>query len=53
MAESGGALVDQYMKDLEGKGYKRSDMEGNLKFTRERIAYWSQQEKELKLLTPY
>jgi len=48
-----GPLVEQYMKDLEGKGYKRSDMEGYLKFIRELIAYWSQQEKELKLPTPY
>jgi TRAP-type C4-dicarboxylate transport system substrate-binding protein len=46
-------VIEQYMKDLEGKGYKRSEMEGYLKFIRERIAYWSQQEKELKLPTPY
>jgi TRAP-type transport system periplasmic protein len=46
-------VVQNYMKDMEGKGYKRSEMEEHLKFIRERIVYWDKQEKERGLKSPY
>ena len=46
-------VVQNYVKEMEGKGYKRSDMEEQLKFIRERITYWDKQEKERGLKSPY
>jgi hypothetical protein len=34
---------------MEGKGFKRADTEAQLAFIKERIAYWSVQEKERKI----
>jgi hypothetical protein len=41
------------MKDMETKGYKKAELEEQLKFARDRVAYWSKQEKERKLKSPY
>ena len=38
---------------MEGKGYKRAEMEEQLKFIRERIVYWDKQEKDRGLKSPY
>ncbi len=46
-------VIQNYMKDMEGKGFKRAEMEEQLKFIRERIAYWGKQEKDRKLKSPY
>jgi TRAP-type C4-dicarboxylate transport system substrate-binding protein len=46
-------VIQNYMKDMESKGYKRSDMEQQLQFIHERIAYWGKQERERKLKSPY
>ncbi len=46
-------VIDGYVKDMERKGYKKAETEDQLKFIRERIAYWSKQEKDRKLKTPY
>ena len=46
-------VIQNYIKTMEGKGYKRSEIEEQLTYIRERIAYWSKQEKERKLKSPY
>jgi TRAP-type transport system periplasmic protein len=46
-------VVTNYMKDMEGKGFKRPEMEEQLKYIYERIAYWSKQERDRKLKSPY
>jgi TRAP-type C4-dicarboxylate transport system substrate-binding protein len=47
------SVIQNYMKDMETKGFKRAELEEQLKFARERIAYWSKQEKDQKLKSPY
>jgi TRAP-type transport system periplasmic protein len=42
-------LLDQYEKDLQAKGNKKADIDGMRAFIQERIAYWSKQEKDLKI----
>jgi TRAP-type C4-dicarboxylate transport system substrate-binding protein len=46
-------VIQAYVKAMEGKGYKKVEMEEQLKFIRERIAYWTKQEKDRKLKSPY
>jgi TRAP-type C4-dicarboxylate transport system substrate-binding protein len=46
-------VIQNYIKDLEAKGYKRSELEEQLKYIRERIAYWSKQEQDRKLESAY
>ena len=46
-------VVTNYMKDMEGKGFKRAEMDEQLKYIYERIAYWSKQERDRKLKSPY
>ena len=46
-------LIGAYIKDMEALGYKKSDMEGNVQFIKERIKYWRDKEKGLKITTPY
>jgi hypothetical protein len=53
MAKAVEPVVQSYMKDMEGKGFKRAELEDQLKFIRERMAYWSKQEKDRKLKSPY
>lgn len=42
-------LMEQYSKDLQAKGIKKSEIDGQRKFIQDRIAYWSKQEKDLKI----
>jgi hypothetical protein len=46
-------LFDTYMKDMQAKGAKKSEMDEQLKYIRERIAYWAEQEKAKKLPTAH
>ena len=46
-------VIDDYMKTMEGKGYKRADIQAQLNYIYERIDYWSKQEKERKPKSPY
>jgi TRAP-type C4-dicarboxylate transport system substrate-binding protein len=46
-------VIDNYMKEMEKKGYKKADLDEQLKFIRERVAYWNRQEKDRKLKDPY
>jgi TRAP-type C4-dicarboxylate transport system substrate-binding protein len=46
-------MIGQYAKELETKGYKKSDTDSFLKFIRERIEYWGKQEKERKILSAH
>jgi TRAP-type C4-dicarboxylate transport system substrate-binding protein len=44
-------VIDQHVKELEGKGFKRADSEAQVNFIRERIPYWAKQEKQRKIPT--
>ena len=44
-------VFDLHIKELEGKGIKRSDTEAYLKYIRERSAYWAKQAKDRKIPT--
>ena len=46
-------VIENYMKDMQSKGFKRAEMEEQLKFIYERIDYWSKQERDRKLRSPY
>ena len=46
-------LFDTYMKDMQAKGAKKSEMDEQLKYIRERIGYWAEQEKAKKLPTAH
>jgi TRAP-type C4-dicarboxylate transport system substrate-binding protein len=53
MQEAVKPVMQKYMKDMEGKGFKRAEMEAQLQFIRERIAYWSKHEKDRNLKSPW
>jgi TRAP-type transport system periplasmic protein len=46
-------VIEAYIKDMESKGFKRAELEEQLKYVHERIAYWSKQEQDRKLKSPY
>jgi TRAP-type transport system periplasmic protein len=46
-------VLEDYKKDLVSKGYKAADIDGWMKFVRERIDYWKAQEKAKNIATPY
>ena len=46
-------VIQNYLKDMEAKGSRGAKWKQQLQFIRERIAYWSKQEKERKLKSPY
>ena len=45
-------VIQNYIKDMEGKGFKRAEMEAQLAYIRERIAYWGKQETDRKRKSP-
>ena len=45
--------IEKHTKELEAKGYKKAEIEGWIKFVRERTDYWAKREKELKVAAPY
>lgn len=46
-------VVAGYKKDLIARGYAEKDVDSWLAFARERIGYWTAQEKAKKIPTPY
>ena len=46
-------VIQNYMKDMEAKGFKKAEMEAQLQYIYERIAYWGKQERDRKLKSPY
>jgi TRAP-type transport system periplasmic protein len=52
-AKAADPIMERHVKDLEGRGYKKADVEGYVKFVKERIPYWTAKEKELKVASPY
>jgi len=42
-------IIDTYKKELVSKGFKAEEVDGWLKFIRERIEYWHGQQKALKI----
>jgi len=52
-AKAADPIMERHIKDLEGKGYKKADVEGYVKFVQERIPVWTKKERELKIASPY
>jgi TRAP-type C4-dicarboxylate transport system substrate-binding protein len=46
-------VFSEYKKDLMAKGYPEKEIDSWLAFTKERIQYWTAQEKAKKVPTPY
>ncbi|HVN97410.1 MAG TPA: TRAP transporter substrate-binding protein [Syntrophorhabdaceae bacterium] len=46
-------VIQNYMKDMEAKGFKKDEMEAQLQYIYERITYWGKQERDRKLKSPY
>jgi TRAP-type C4-dicarboxylate transport system substrate-binding protein len=53
MKEAVSPVVENYLKDMEDRGFKRTEMDEQVKYIRERIAHWSKQEKTRQLKSPY
>ena len=42
-----------YKKSMAGKGYKEAEVDDWLKYIKERIGYWTKEEKQKKIPTPF
>jgi len=42
-----------FTNDMVGKGFKKAEIEEWMKFAQDRIAYWEQNQKKLKIKVPY
>jgi len=42
-----------FTNDMTGKGFKKAEVDEWIKFTQERIVYWQQNQKKLKIKVPY
>jgi TRAP-type C4-dicarboxylate transport system substrate-binding protein len=46
-------VFDIYKKDMASKGHKEADVDGWVKYIRERIDYWAKEEKKRGIASPY
>jgi len=46
-------VIDDYKKDMVAKGFKAAEVDSWIKFIKERITYWKEQEKTRKIPTAY
>jgi len=46
-------VINDYKKDLSSKGFKAAEIDQYLNFVKERIEYWTKQEKAKKIPTSY
>lgn len=46
-------VVEDFKKDMVSKGYKAAEVDGWLKFVKERVEYWKGQEKSKNVATAY
>jgi TRAP-type transport system periplasmic protein len=46
-------VIDDYKKDMVGKGFKAEEVDSWISFIKERIAYWKAQEKAKQIPTAY
>lgn len=46
-------VIDAYKKDMASKGYKEADVDGWLKYIKERIPYWTKEEKQKGIAAPF
>jgi TRAP-type transport system periplasmic protein len=46
-------VIDAYKKDMVSKGFKEADVDNWLKFIKERIQYWTKEEKQKKIAAPF
>ncbi|MCK9363158.1 MAG: TRAP transporter substrate-binding protein [Syntrophales bacterium] len=42
-------VVEKYVKSLVSRGFKETEVRGWIKFTKERITYWTAKQRELKI----
>ena len=45
-------VIDDYVKDMVGKGFKEDEVRGWIKFLNERIAYWTQKQLDYRIKSP-
>lgn len=45
-------LIENYVKEMVGKGYKEAEVRAWFKFLRQRIAYWTAKQIELRVKSP-
>jgi TRAP-type C4-dicarboxylate transport system substrate-binding protein len=45
-------VVENYVKEMVGKGYPEAEVRGWIKFLRERIGYWTAKQIELRIKAP-
>lgn len=48
----GDTVIDSYIKDMASKGYKESEINGWISYLKERIAYWTEKQKEYRIQSP-
>ena len=46
-------VMGGYKKNMVGKGYKEADVDGWVKYIKERIEYWKKEEKQRKIPAPF
>jgi len=46
-------VFDTYKKDMGSKGYKEADVDGWLKYIKDRIPYWTKEEKQKGIASPF
>jgi TRAP-type C4-dicarboxylate transport system substrate-binding protein len=46
-------VIADYKKNMVSKGYKEAEVDGWLKYIKERIGYWSKEEKSRKVPAPF
>ena len=46
-------VIDAYKKDMVSKGYKEAEVDGWLKYIKERIPYWTKEEKQKGIAAPF
>lgn len=50
--EAAAPVVENYVKDMVGKGYSEAEVKGWIGFLRERIEYWTAKQIELRIKCP-
>jgi TRAP-type C4-dicarboxylate transport system substrate-binding protein len=46
-------VIESYKKDMVSKGYKEAEIDGWLKYIKDRVEYWKKEEKQRKIPAPF
>ena len=46
-------IIGSYKKNMAGKGFKEADIDGWVKYIKERIGYWHKEQKQRKIPAPF